>query len=362
MVKKSFTKGSIILQVGAIIAVCVILTGIFTHTSQFAYSVRNVTAETEIQAEDIAQETISAIREYPAHEWLLDYWYEHAGELDIEYDADHGEGTRTEEKCRLLSEHAPGFQLEYATGSEIEALSDEDQVLYAEIIYSWLITEINHIKRAHHVDFLFFIRTEEPYNRQFFLFSGADPGAVRGTEYEQVYPLGHTVEVTEKQQEGMASAIEHSSHIAEAGAYIDYYACMETAGPHHYLVGITYDQSAKLAEVRTRTIRGTIITLICLILLSILCSIAILFFVLKPLKKVQSNIRLYKDTKDSAAVIKNLEKIHMTNEIGELSADVIHLTKEIDDYLEKIRVITAEEERLQTEFALATNIQTALLP
>ena len=362
MSNKFFKKRSIILQVGIIFVICVVLTAIISHSSQYAYSIRNVTAETEIQADNIAQETIAVLQEYPAYEWLLTYWHDHAGDLDIEYDADHSEGTKTEEKFRLLKEHAPDLSLEYAAVSEIEALSPEDQKLYAEVIYSWLITRVNQIKTAHHVDFLFLVQTEEPYDGQFFLFSAADPGAVRGTEYGQVYLLGKTVDVTKEQQEAMASAIEYSSHVANAGDYIDYYAYMGSIGPHRYLIGITYDQSEKIAEVHAQSSRETLITLIGLILLSIFCSIGILFFVLKPLKKVQSNIRLYKDTKDSEPVIKDLETIRMNNEIGELSSDVIHLTREIDDYLEKIRVISAEEERLQTEFALATNIQTSLLP
>ena len=362
MGRRSKRKGSIILQVVILFTICVILTGLLTHTSHYVNSVKKVTLETEDQAEIMAQEAISAVHDYPAYDWLLTYWYEHAEQLDVEYDVDRNTGKKTEEKCRILREHEPGLQIDYAGRAEIEALSAEDQKLYAEIVYSWLITQVNQIKRAHHADYLFLVQTEEPYDRQFFLFSAADPGAVRGTEYEQVYPLGVMVEVSGDQQEAMSSAIAHASHVAPAGKYIDYYAYMDTIGKYEYLVGITYDQSAKLADVRSRTIYETMITMGCLILLSLLCSVGILFYVLKPLKKVQSNIRLYKDTKDSAPVIADLEKVRMNNEIGELSSDVIHLTREIDDYLEKIKVITADKEKIQAELSLAEHIQTSMLP
>lgn len=36
---------------------------------------------------------------------LLSYWYAHADELENEYDAEYGEGTETEAKCRALAEH-----------------------------------------------------------------------------------------------------------------------------------------------------------------------------------------------------------------------------------------------------------------
>ena len=52
------------------------------------------------------------IYDYPAHEWLLRYWYEHCDEMDIEYDAVYSDGTMTEEKYALLTELHPEFRLE----------------------------------------------------------------------------------------------------------------------------------------------------------------------------------------------------------------------------------------------------------
>jgi sigma-B regulation protein RsbU (phosphoserine phosphatase) len=84
--------------------------------------------------------------------------------------------------------------------------------------------------------------------------------------------------------------------------------------------------------------------------------------VLKPLKKVQENIRLYKRTKDGGAIAENLKGIRAHNEIGDLSNDVTELAAEMDDYIGRIETITAEKERVSTELSMATRIQAAMLP
>ena len=189
-------------------------------------SIDNVRNQTELLAEETANEVIMSVREYPAHEWFLRYWYRHADELDVEYDTDYSAGTKTEEKLQLVRRHHPELSLKYAEAQELEALPEEDQKLCAEIVYSWMITRVNQIKRAYQVDYLFCVVADEAYQSQCFLFSAADEGAVRGTNYEEVYVLGTSVSIADNQsqQDAMRQALEHSTHLAEAGDYVDYYA------------------------------------------------------------------------------------------------------------------------------------------
>ena len=204
--EKRQIKGSILLQVAVLFALGILATGLITYISQHKVSDAGVKRQTESLAAEIADEVELSVREYPACEWLIQYWYEHAGEMDIEYDADYAAGTETEQKCRLLGERYPDLVLEYADVRELEAMPKADQKLYAEIAYSWLVTRVDEIKRAHGVDYLFCVLTDDTYETQFFLFSAADPGAVRGTSYEEVYTLGTTVTVTESQREAMRAA------------------------------------------------------------------------------------------------------------------------------------------------------------
>ena len=361
-VKKEKRKGGILLQVATLFAVGVLATGLITFITQHVRSDANVKLQAEVRSAEIANEVSAAVREYPAYRWLLSYWYEHSGELEIEYDVDYGEGTLTEAKYQSFIGRNPGLQLKYLGMNDISALPEEDQKLYAEVAYTWLITRINQIKEIYHIDYLFCVLTEEPYDRQFFLFSGAEPGAVRGTNYEEIYPLGVVVSVSDSQREAMKSACEHDSHLANAGGYVDYYSYLCSIGEKKVLIGLTYSLAGLTEDIDAQTWRGTTFAIIYQITLSLLCLVAIYLVVLSPLGKVQKNIRLYKQTKDSEEIAKNLADVDLNNEIGQLSEDVVDLTRELDQHIERIGSITAEKERISSELQLASRIQASMIP
>ncbi|MBR2779086.1 MAG: SpoIIE family protein phosphatase [Firmicutes bacterium] len=360
--KKKTRRGSILRQVAVLFAVSILLTVLLAYFLQYSRSASTVRERAESLAAEVSEEVRLSIEEYPGHEWLLPYWYGHADELDIEYDAEFGEGSLTEEKCRLLQEHAPDLQLKYADVSDLEALSGEDQKLYAEIAYSWLLTRVDEIKKAYHMDYLFCVLSDEPYDKQFFLFSAAEPGAVRGRGSDEAYTLGTEVSVSASQQAAMRDALKNMSHMADAGEYVDYYVAMGSAAGHPVLLGMTYNVTDLLSDIRFQTWNGTAFAILYQVVLSLLCMALIFAFVLKPLKNVQQNIRLYMRTKDSSNIRNNLAALRTNNEIGVLAEDVAALTEEIEEYLEDIETITAEKERISTELSLATRIQASMLP
>ena len=359
---KAKKRNSIILQVAVLFAVGVLLTGMMTYFTQRAFSDSRVKRQTETFADEIADEVTCAIREYPAWEWLLRYWYTNADAMEIEYDVEFTAGTDTQKKADLLQQRHPELSLLYADEKTLSQLPEADQKLYAEVAYSWLITRVNEIKRAFDIDYLFCVLTDDTFETQFFLLSGADPGAVRGTNYEEVYTLGTTVTVSESQQAAMRAAVKDSAHLAEAGDYVDYYALVDQLDGKTVLIGMTYNLTGLLVDVDRQTWNGTMAAMLYQICLSVICLGLILLFVLQPLKKVQQNIRLYQQTKDSRAVTDNLSDVVLNNEIGQLSDDVRDLAVEMDQYLESIRTITAEKERIGSELALATRIQADMLP
>lgn len=361
--KKRKLKIGIMAQVALTFVICGLVVSLYTFYSQYKTSNQNITELLERQADRIAEEVMQSVWEYPAHKWLVRYWYEHADSLDIEYDADFSGATATEEKCRILNEKYPQIQLRYADEEDILSMDEEDQKRYAEIAYSWLITHINQIKRSNEIDFLYCIVTNGSFNKQFFLFSAADEGAVRSSKYEDVYPLGVTVDVSDTDLPGaMRSAVNNNGYLADTGKYVDYYDYYGTLDDKYILIGITYNLSGMHERVRKSTINGTVLTVVCLSAMSVVCLGLILSLILIPLKEAQQNIRLYKKTKDSETIIRNLGCIRSTNEIGQLSEDIIELAKEIDDYTVRIQKITSKEERINAELEFATRIQSGLLP
>ena len=79
-------KIRLIPQVMLLFAAAVFAAGFITYFTQCSISDSGIRVQTEALADEVAEETLAAIREYPASDWLLSYWYNHAGELEIEYE------------------------------------------------------------------------------------------------------------------------------------------------------------------------------------------------------------------------------------------------------------------------------------
>ena len=355
-------RGSLIVQVAALFGASVLIIGMLTFFAQRLLSYRSIRKQVEFLASETAANVMESVWEYPASDWLIHYWYTHADDLDIEYDVDYGPGTETEEKVRLFSERHPDIQLKYASGEQVASLPQEDQKLYAEITYSWLITRINQIKKTYNIDFVFCVLSQEPYTDQFFLFSAADEDSVRGTEYENAYILGTKATVGGSQQQAMRNAREKRGHLADAGLYADYYAYMGMEGEQDVIIGLTFNMTGLRSNITTSTKQGTGVAVAYQVLLSMIALALLAFFFIQPLKKLQESIRLYTVSKDSQKVKKTLSEIHSNNELGQLAEDISTLTEEIDQYLQDIETISAEREKMNTELSVASRIQAGMIP
>ena len=355
-------KTSILQQVMVLFAVAVILIGVFTYISLYLISEHSEKEHTEDRANQLSAEIALAIREYPSHKWLITYWHEHADELDIEYDAEFQSGTETDRKYSLLLSHQPMLRVQYATEEEVAKLPAEDQKLFAEIVYSWIITRLDELKVCYGMDYLFIVMTDDTFSEQFFLLSAADIDSVRGTDYEEVYPLGVKVKVSDDQKAAMQDAAEFDRHLAAAGNYVDYYALLTQIDNYYVFIGLTFNMEGLNADVAVQTRNGTSFITFMELLLSLICLMMTASYVIKPLKTVQNNIRTYKVTKDSSTIINDPELMKNRNEIGELANDFKDLALEMDEYIDRIEMITAERERIGTELETARQIQASMMP
>ena len=353
---------SILKQLAALFLAGLILTGWITYSSQLFKTETSVKDQKETIAAEVAEETKLAIMEYEAYKWLFRYWYSHSADLDIEYDAAYNNGTKTVEKVKSFAERHPETHLKYVSEYDLLGMTEEDRKLYAEIAYSWLTDRIDQIKNVHDVDYLFVVMTEEPYDEQFFVLSGAYPGAVRGTDYEEVYTLGVTSAVGQSQQKAMENAVKNRNHLADAGNYLDFYSFLDRAGGIPILVGLTYDLTSINEQIKSETRNDTAAAVLGQLGLSVICMLMVYFLALRPLKTVQANIRRYRETKDGLAVKADLSRVNSKNEIGELTKDIIELTEEIDNYVDEIETITSEKQRIESELDMARRIQLSMMP
>ena len=344
----------------------VILIGTLASFSLYKYSRRYVTEQITSLTLSGVKDLEAYINQYPAHEWLIRYWYMNWEEMDIEYDADYGFGTKTKQKCRILADRQPGLQLLYASREEIEALPEEDQKLYAEIVYSWLITEADRTAENYDISYVFCVVSDEPYDKQFWLFNASKyvKDKQRGDETGQVFVIGKEMETTEQQKKAMRSAAAGIPEYAmnQDRTYFDYYYPFMSFDGHDLFLGMTRNYRTIRDALVRRVLDLGMLLLMFMSALALVCLLLIRNAVLDPMRMIQKNIRQYKDTKDSIAIAKNLEKLNTGNELELLAEDVAALVKEIDQYLEHIERITSERERIETELNLAGRIQASMLP
>ena len=377
----------IIIQLYRVIIAGLLLVTLVSFFSQKRLAEKDTIKDYYSLSNAISQETIEAVREYPASHWLLSYWYHNADTLDPEYDVDYGTGTETKDKSLYLSEKYPEMNINYATEEELEAMPEEDQKLYAEVVYSWLGTRINQIKSSYQIDYLYCIatdmETEEAYHSQFFLFSAASPDSTRGTDPYNVFTLGVelSTENSPSTQEAMRKAVlqEKNEYVPKDtsnmefdldGRYLDQYAWLDNIGENAVLIGTSFSMEEANAETMSQTGRGVLyFTIYMFFFLNILLGF-IFVVVISPTKTIQKAVRKYTRDKKSKDVQNSLMEIMNTtfgsmirrNEIGELSVDLIQMTEEIDDYVRQIQTITAERDRIEVELNLAARIQANMLP
>ena len=357
-------KVSLLSQIAILFIIGVILIGALSIIALYGFSLKYVMERMETSGNSTAEDLKGFIFDFPAHDWLLRYWYEHYEEMDIDYDAVYTGSTANEKKYALLIERQPEFHPDYATTEDVEALPPEDQMLYAEIVYSWLIDRIDYTQSAYDLDYFFCVVTEDPYERQFVLFIAADEGEKRGSEPGLIYPIGKSIKVTKNIQKAMREAVSGNPQAALSRdeKYLDYFYSMSSFDDHEVLLVLTIDvMRVRAAVIRYLSDFG-LLFVVMMIVLAVGCLLMIYYLVLSPLKKVQKNISLYKETKDSRTVADNLLKIQSHNEIAELSANLAEMAEELTAYMVRNKQAAVREEHDRTELVLAGRIQASVLP
>ena len=357
-------KVSVLVQIAILFIVGVILIGILSLAALYSFSTRYVLERLETSGFSTAEDLKGFIFDFPAHDWLLRYWYDHYDEMDIDYDAVYTGSSKTEEKYAHLVESNPGFRPDYAAAEDVEALSPQDQKLYAEIVYSWLIDRIDYTQSAYDLDYFFCVVTEKPYDQQFILFIAADEGEQRGDAPGQIYPIGKTIKVAKGIQEAMTSTVEGNPKAALSAdkKFYDYFYSMTSFDEHEVLLVLTINVTRVRNAVKHYLSDFGLLFVVLMIALAAGCLLMINYLVLWPLKEVQMNISLYKETKDSQTVADNLLKLRSHNEIAELSSDLAKMAEELNAFMIRNEQIAVKEEHDKTELALAGRIQASMLP
>ena len=309
-------------------------------------------------AGQLTEDIMTTVRGYPAYEWLLAYWYRNRDTLDVEYDAN----TETREKARAFCQRNPGMVIDDVLTEELEALPEDEQKIYAEIVYNRMTLLLNQLKEIYTPAYICILIANEDYTGGTFLVNGAAKDQKRGSNYEDAYVLGVTVDSTPEQESGMKAAASGEMCLVQSGDYLDAFGYIQDIEDGHVMVIVTYDISDVVEEAKGTVLNMIIIFVALQVALAVALFILIFFYAVRPVGKIQKNIWRYRETKESKPVLEDLGEITIRNELGALSADLSDMVISIDQYVDEIQDITADREKIAAELNVAKRIQAEMLP
>ncbi len=337
-----------------------VLTTILSYWMINTISGRNVLSEKDAISSGLSNDIESSLHEYASYEWVIEYLITHKDEdLDLEYD----EFDKTIDKQKTLLKRHEGLIFEAATAEELEAFSEEDQKLFAAVVYNYWLRRFNDLKKAFNVDYLYILAINGRVNEGFFLLSASDGTVERGVGPENAYILGREAEFEESNRETFTELFKTGQDQAIfTENYVSRYQLLFTIGDMNIISGMSLNVKHVRSDVEKQTWTFSIIFFILLLVLSLFCLLHINRYTIKPLRKVILSVDEFAQSKDSKKVAEELSTVSSRNEIADLADGVTAMANEIGAYFEQIESITAEKERTRTELALATNIQVSVLP
>ena len=356
--KNSKTKFSLAGLVLIFSLLATILTALLSRVILKNNAEKSVTDAKRQLAAEIKEDIVHTIKAFPAHEWLLTYWYQHRTAMDVEY-----YGTEvTQRKAKEFATNT-GLATDYVTIEDIEAMSEENRALYAEVIYNQTLGLLNLLKDNYNVNYLSVIVTDPDYSKEVFLISGASPNQKRGTDQYDAYVLGKTSDTTDAQQKGMKNAVAGGKSLARFGDYLDAYGyVLDIMDGWHVFVDVVFNISSLTKEADSQVFKDMLLFILLQGGLALGLFILTYFQAVHPVNRIQKYVGVYREEKNSARVLKGLGKIHLRNELGALSEGISDMVVSIDQYLSEIQTITSEREKIAAELSVATKIQAEMLP
>ena len=359
-------KKSVVFQivVPLFILLLVLIAGALYTTNIFF--VKETIAERADASTQIANYAASYVSDFKASGWLRDYWLENYEEMNYIYDEDEAD---------MLEEAIRDNWAEYndpvrVTSEEISAADKEIQKMFAELCYARMSAEFDRLQQSYHCTYIcsFVISGDECI----YFLSGCDHGESHISEGGYIYELGEKTPFSRGVFPVLDNILDKKADLNDVN-YIIYETDAETDVD---AFSPAFDDSGDIAMVisvddniddilKKAFHNALIMILIILFLLIILFTMEnhLLFKnVVRPIRKEEKILAGYIEGKDSEKVVSELSGIRSNNEIETLAENFSYMATEIDRYINEVRTVTAEKERISAELNVAAGIQASQLP
>ena len=317
-------------------------------------------------ASKLANYTVKEINTYSQRGFLVDYWVNHYSDMELIYDTASMDAL--EEELELM---VPDLtDVNEITEAQFDSLSEDGKKLYATLCYSRLSAVFDNLKQSFDPYFLssFIVRGDQI----FYLVTGTKGEEKRISQGGEVYELGTCVPYIKGAYVVLDETLETQAPVGKleyssgAGADIQAFHVFEpvydTEGNMIMIVCVskeTMDILSRAHEISKVFVR---VNLLIFVVMIVITRLIVSKYVVKPLEKEQDIIFNYKNSKDSQATSNELSTIKSRNEIQWMAESFSDMVVELDRYMDEIRTVTAEKERIGAELQVAKQIQADMIP
>ena len=360
-------EGSITNQIERPFIIITIILVIFNAVFLFAYNIVNQLKSTYTNGSKLAVYTAKKFEEYKSIDFLVDYWLDHADEMELTH--------RNRDKLEQMEQdfetvNSGYYSIRGVTSEEARNLDPESQKLFAEICYTRLCDNLDGLKNDFDCMYLYTFRVEDGKMR--FLCTGAKQNERRTSEGGEIYELGSEGDYTPGNYPILDKIV--NTHMRANSLELSFRPGADNEVVHVFEPVYSRDNkmvmitgvSMEWKSILIRSLKACTIIIITSIIMIFSAGIAfyrvIRMRAVLPLIEEEEIMDEYVVTKDSKAVMDRLLAIETGNEVEAIAKSFASVVSELDRYLEEIRNVTAEKERIGAELNVATKIQADMLP
>ena len=345
---------SILVQAAIIFAVLfgifIIINSIATYRNFYELSINALKTDSD-QVKHFAQDML---QQYSSLPWLLDYWQENYKVLDVSRESHDLNKYEKLPKDLLLN-------VKNITPEQVKLFSPEMQKLFAEMCYREIMSNLDDLCVTQNLHSLYIVKLMKDKDAFVFYYKGFDEAALG-----DIFPFNITKHPIIQE---MYSTGNNPSEfeIIQVEDYDVTHKTEELFYNYSLINNLCHLTISFLGtEVRESIFREVMklagINILCFVSLGVVLLLAVNSLILKPLLKIQKDVKDYADTKDTPVIVSGLETVKSENEIGRLADNISRLAVELDHYTQETGKLSAEKARIDSELSLAAIIQEGVLP
>jgi len=360
-------KQSVISQISTPLVVFLVAVMVVNAGVLFFYNINRYIHVLYEISDSIARSLSNEMEHYRCLDFLIKYWEDNSENMELVY----SDPVRVSELEKELDDRMNGVMtdVEYVSNEQARAMDPESQKLLAEVSYAHMARFFDLTKRTYKPLYLYSFSMEG--DTVIFNVTGALENekrfsqggdlfeiGLRDTYVKGRYPILDEIVRTRKPATQMELSLKSGPDMNVVHVFRPVYSNGEMVD----IVAVSMEWRTLIFGAIWLSGLVGIVSAVLFILVGVWIFYIIKRVVADPLRFENEIINEYKVNKNPETAMKTLAEIKSGNEIEELADSFSSMVTELDRYVDEIRTVTAEKERIGAELNIAAKIQADMLP